>query len=790
MSAPDAPRAFGEIATRLLLVEDNDGDARLVAETLRRDRGARMALSRAATLSEGLTALARGRFDCVLLDLTLPDADDLAGVAALREADPRLPVVVLTGYDESLAISALAAGAQDYLVKGRDLSLVARSVRYAVERYRIDAALRARDAQLADSHRLARMGTWEWDVSRGRVLLSQELMDLLGVATPSVDAASAFRAVHPDDRGDVARVLERARGVGGRFAFAARLRAGSREIATRHIGERRRRAGGAGTVLVGTMQDVSEAYAAEVALRASEHRYRTVVETATEGVWVFGVDGTTTFANHRMAELLGLAPDDLLGRALADFAADECAGAAAELLRGATGCAAERGELTMRRADGELVHVAISVRGLWHGATYAGAVAMMSDITERRLDDERLRVRHDVVTTLGRATALHDALGDVLRRVAPVLGCGYGEVWHRRPGDQQLERVVAHDPGGASAESTADPAPPRVAVGHGAVGEAWGTGETSVAMLAGPGGPGGRAAGAVHAVPVSSNGVVLAVVAFYVATDRPSKHRDGVLADLAAALADFAVRWQAEQMKDVFLTAVSHELRTPLAALIGHATTLQQHADQLTATQRADCLDRVVRNASRLNDLLGDLLDVDRLSRGVVEPRRLPVRLDEVVRRVVTSLDPDSGRTTVDLAPCVANVDATKVERIVENLVVNAAKYAPAGSLIAVRLETDADTALIIVDDRGPGVPDPLKSTVFEPFKRGEHVQRHQPGTGVGLSLVAGFARLHGGHAWVEDRSGGGASFRVTLPTGISAETGVPAQRAEAATGAVGASPR
>ena len=71
------------------------------------------------------------------------------------------------------------------------------------------------------------------------------------------------------------------------------------------------------------------------------------------------------------------------------------------------------------------------------------------------------------------------------------------------------------------------------------------------------------------------------------------------------------------------------------------------------------------------------------------------------------------------------------------------------------------------MEDRGGGVPDELKSAVFEPFRRGEQVVGHAPGTGIGLSLVAGFARLHGGHAWIEDRPDGGSSFRVALPLAL-----------------------
>jgi signal transduction histidine kinase len=112
----------------------------------------------------------------------------------------------------------------------------------------------------------------------------------------------------------------------------------------------------------------------------------------------------------------------------------------------------------------------------------------------------------------------------------------------------------------------------------------------------------------------------------------------------------------------------------------------------------------------------------------------------------------------------VANVDAAKVERIVENLIANAVRHTPGASPVWVRVSRHEGGVLIVVEDDGPGVPDELKAAVFEPFRQGNGLPNPSPGVGVGLSLVARFAELHGGRAWVEDRPGGGASFRVHLP--------------------------
>ena len=93
-------------------------------------------------------------------------------------------------------------------------------------------------------------------------------------------------------------------------------------------------------------------------------------------------------------------------------------------------------------------------------------------------------------------------------------------------------------------------------------------------------------------------------------------------------------------------------------------------------------------------------------------------------------------------------------------------KHTPPGSRIWIRVEPSDGGALLTVEDDGPGVPPELKAEIFEAFRRGPSTSEHSPGVGVGLSLVARFAELHGGRAWVDDRTGGGASFKVLLGGG------------------------
>jgi PAS domain S-box-containing protein len=222
-----------------------------------------------------------------------------------------------------------------------------------------------------------------------------------------------------------------------------------------------------------------------------------------------------------------------------------------------------------------------------------------------------------------------------------------------------------------------------------------------------------------------------------------------------------------DELKSAFLQAVSHDLRTPLASVLGISLTLERSRQALPSADVDDLLGRLTANARKLDRLLGGLLDLDRLGRGVVEPRRERIDLGEFVATVVDQAQADlvgDHPVFVDLAPVQIAVDSAKVERIVENLLVNASRHTPPGTPIWVRVDRRDPGALLTVADAGPGVPVEQRERIFQPFHRGPSAASHAPGSGVGLALVAGFAGLHGGRAWVEPRAGGGACFQVLLP--------------------------
>ena len=222
-----------------------------------------------------------------------------------------------------------------------------------------------------------------------------------------------------------------------------------------------------------------------------------------------------------------------------------------------------------------------------------------------------------------------------------------------------------------------------------------------------------------------------------------------------------------DELKSGFLQAVSHDLRTPLASVLGISLTLQRGRGRLGPADTDDLLGRLAANARRLDRILTGLLDLDKLDRGIVELRREPVDLAGLVAGVVSEASDELGAhpVSLELLPIQVLADAAKVERVVENLLANAARHTDPGTPIWVRVAPVDRGALLCVDDAGPGIPAEQRESIFRPFQRGPAGATYAPGSGVGLALVAQIASLHDGQAWVEDRAGGGASFRVLLPT-------------------------
>ena len=231
-------------------------------------------------------------------------------------------------------------------------------------------------------------------------------------------------------------------------------------------------------------------------------------------------------------------------------------------------------------------------------------------------------------------------------------------------------------------------------------------------------------------------------------SEREQELKDGLRRELAAADRLRA----ADDMKDTFLRAVSHDLRTPLTAMLGVAVTLERTRLNLPREQALDLIGMLVEKTRKLERLLKDLLDLNRLEEGVLEPNRSLTDVRELVHRVVTEVDQLAGwPIDIEAEPIQAFIDGPKVERIVENLLLNTTRHTPPGTRVWVKALARGPDLELIVEDAGPGVPgragrDDLRDVPARRRGRPDHGprprRRHRPVAGGPVRGPARRARL------------------------------------------------
>ena len=225
---------------------------------------------------------------------------------------------------------------------------------------------------------------------------------------------------------------------------------------------------------------------------------------------------------------------------------------------------------------------------------------------------------------------------------------------------------------------------------------------------------------------------------------------------------------ETSEMKTQFISMISHEFRTPLTAAMASAELLHHHLDRLTPAKREELFERINSSVLRLTEMLDDVLTLSRVDTGHGEVRLGPIDLQLLLndaKEEVRLGDHDAHRFEIlaggDLAAFVT--DTNLLRHIVSNLLGNAARYSPAGTLITIQAESDSQRVKLSVEDQGIGIPEPDRDRIFEPFERGSNVGVTK-GSGLGLSIVRRMTGLLGGSITVVRAEGGGSRFTLVLP--------------------------
>ncbi len=219
---------------------------------------------------------------------------------------------------------------------------------------------------------------------------------------------------------------------------------------------------------------------------------------------------------------------------------------------------------------------------------------------------------------------------------------------------------------------------------------------------------------------------------------------------------------RSDAIKTAVLRAVSHDLRSPLTAIRAAGEGLRRDDLKLDDADRAELAETITGEAARLERLVTNLIDLSRLEAGAARPRPELWPADELVARALDTLGSAARRVAVHLPaePVATTVDGAQIERVLVNLLENAAKFSSPTDRIELDVRMEGAELVIRVRDHGPGIPPERAARIFDPFESSSV----STGTGLGLAIATGFAQANGGRVWFEPGAGGGAVFALALP--------------------------
>jgi len=289
------------------------------------------------------------------------------------------------------------------------------------------------------------------------------------------------------------------------------------------------------------------------------------------------------------------------------------------------------------------------------------------------------------------------------------------------------------------------------------------------------------------AVPLIFRGVASGVFEVRNKADDAHYTEDDVsVLEMLAALASMAMRneflerrlqgsnseiSELDRLKNEFIAITSHELRTPLGLILGHATFLRE----MLGKEYNEQLDAIIRNATRLKEIIESLSNVDNYQSGAARVRQRKVSLARVVEDVLASFHEMAKQKGVKLkkelgkADLFVDADGAKIAIALSNLVKNAITFTDKGGQVLVKVELAQGYAKVSVIDNGVGIPARDMPRVFERFFQVEsHLTRRHGGMGLGLSVAKVMIELHGGRIWAESVEGKGSNFTFVLPLNTS----------------------
>jgi len=406
-------------------------------------------------------------------------------------------------------------------------------------------------------------------------------------------------------------------------------------------------------------------------------------------------------------------------------------------------------------------------------------ISVRFPVTEMQLAEEMLKERskqQDVITTLSQQALSSTDLSELFRNatsmLAKTLNVEYCEVLKLLPGGKEfiLESGVGWD-GEAIGKVTVSAGPTDCQAGF--------TVTSSEPVIVEDLSTESRFSGAsflydreiVSGVTVVIHGreKPYGVLGVFVKEKRVFAQSDINFIQSVANLLANAERMQFEKRKDEFISIASHELRTPLTSITSFTQLLKKQSEQKQDNASILYLTKIDGQLTKLNNLIGTLLDITKINSGKIDYIDETFRVGELVEEVVKDSQIISTKHKIALVGetnALITADRYRMEQVLTNLLNNAMKYSPESDKVIVRIASDANFVTISVQDFGIGIPGSEQNKIFDRFYQGNGRKRDDfpGGLGLGLYITSEIIKRHGGKIWVESTKGKGSTFFITLP--------------------------
>ncbi|KAB0326995.1 PAS domain S-box protein [Janthinobacterium lividum] len=528
-----------------------------------------------------------------------------------------------------------------------------------------------------------------------------------------------------------------------------------------------------------SLRDMTQRQRAEEALHASSERYRLIVQTAAEGIWMTDANGKTTFVNPKMAHMLGYTVQEMLGRPLLDFMDRDSQLLMQRRLASHGSFASQPDQVDFRffRKDQSSLWGLLSSTSIQSdNGEPGGTLAMITDITERRqasiaLSNSSQRMA-SVFGAVTNGLVVQDSHGHILESNAAA-----ERMLAASPAGNSLWQAIRED--GSAFDQRSHPVHITLS-----------TGEAMRDVLMGVQQPDGSLSWlSVNTEAIRDEYGKVGMVVASLTDITYHKRSESALRELNEHLEERVAQRteQLDQAKQVaeeaslakgqFLANMSHEIRTPMNGVIGMAY-LALKTD-LEPRQR-DYLEKIRFAGEHLLGIIDDILDISKIEAGKLEIERVNFSFDHVVQTLMTVVAPRAAGKNLELLfeidpqlPAVLVGDPLRLGQVLINYANNAIKFSEQGSITVKvrRVVADAKHCLVRFEvcDHGIGLSQDEMSKLFQSFQQADtSTTREYGGTGLGLAICKQLAQLMGGDVGVDSRPGAGSTFWFTANLGIS----------------------